>query len=749
MSNNNDIPTNKKAINSYINNWRGNNPSIIQIKQKEEEFNQLKLQYEDAYKTYIQNVERGSKKNYTLSTGQNVHGVEELIEKNKVRYIRVEHNFQYIHINEMEVFDEYDTNIAKNFVQKKMKITITTASGRYDGTRRFNWISFTDGNKEVTKRYELKGKNIFMGSSTSLEIPVNFSNQSVNGMKYYIGNDGAKIKQIKLEMFNEDTNDWELLIGNATPSIDSSKPDIDKEEEAKYTSIGSYKDTRNRALRHGPHKYGYTQEKCRAACSDYKYFALQAGNGSTGWCSCDNNLQHVKKYGPKSCGPTGGGWCNSVYKNDDRQFKNGDYGSGKWIKNKSNHVKFNKSIKFERNPNGPDAYASSEMHNGDANKIIDGNHEAVAWWPSANSNHTLNRENEYIELDLKKSHNVKRIRIWNRPDCCNWRLYNAKMKFFNDARQQVGKTNTLGSGRIQDYYIKMNNQPTKGKLEKAFPQWINNSKCNTLCAEDEDCALSLWRPQTWSRALGWSWGNECLHYSNDIGKSENINNPNYQYTAYNKPLWENKSNKNYGEGMIAKEDDNDNFKYLGKSSTFGGCKNEAEKSDKGPFDAVVYYSNKIKEDEWKNECYGAFMGSKKNIQTYDGVYTAIPPGGQTGQITQEYLNSLQDIIYLNKKLSKLGNELVDLNMKIYKSGEQYESKLKQINFNVDNKKLTELQHLENDRKKLIRIQNDIQDLKKQEENDEYQLTTNQYQYLSLSIVALGLVGLTFHQINKR
>lgn len=558
----------------------------------------------------------------------------------------------------MEVFDEYGTNIAKNFVQKKMKITITTAYGRYNGTSRLNWISFTDGNKEVTKRYELKGKNIFMGSSTSLEIPVNFSNQSVNGMKYYIGNDGAKIKQIKLEMFNEDTNDWELLIGNATPSIE------DKEDTTKPN-------------------------------------------------------------------------------------KNGDYGNGKWIKNKSNHVKFNKSIKFERNPNGPDAYASSEMHNGDANKIIDGNHEAVAWWPSANSNHTLNRENEYIELDLKKSHNVKRIRIWNRPDCCNWRLYNAKMKFFNDARQQVGKTNTLGSRRIQDYNIKMDNQPTKGKLEKAFPRWINNSKCNTLCAEDEDCALSLWRPRTWSRALGWSWGNECLHYSNDIGKSENINNPNYQYTAYNKPLWENKPNKNYGEGMIAKEDDNDNFKYLGKSSTFGGCKNEAEKSDKGPFDAVVYYSNKIKEDEWKNECYGAFMGSKKNIQTYDGVYTAIPPGGQTGQITQEYLNSLQDIIYLNKKLSKLGNELVDLNMKIYKSGEQYESKLQQINFSVDNKKLTELQHLENDRKKLIRIQNDIQDLKKQEENDEYQLTTNQYQYLSLSIVALGLVGLTFHQINKR
>ena len=736
MSNNNDIPTNKKAINSYINNWRGNNPSIIQIKQKEEEFNQLKLQYEDAYKTYIQNVERGSKKNYTLNTGQNVHGVEELIEKNKVRYIRVEHNFQYIHINEMEVFDEYDTNIAKNFVQKKMKITITTAYGKWNGTSRLNWISFTDGNKEVTKRYELKGKNIFMGSSTSLEIPVNFSNQSVNGMKYYIGNDGAKIKQIKLEMFNEDTNDWELLIGNAAPSIE------DKEDNKKpgcyvYSETGCPKHKGFNTIPPPDTAVPFTANKW-----DLDRWGMKYGQPGSGKSEEDCNRR----------GPQYNAWCGT---NDfktkfvAKPNKNGDYGSGKWIKNSENHVKFNKSIKFERNPNGPDAYASSEIHNGDANKIIDGNHEAVAWWPSANSNHTLNRENEYIELDLKKSHNVKRIRIWNRPDCCNWRLYKAKMKFFNDARQQVGKTYTLGSSRIQDYNIKMDNQPTKGKLEKAFPQWINNSKCNTLCAEDEDCALSLWRPQTWSRALGWSWGNECLHYSNDIGKSESINNPNYQYTAYNKPLWENKLNKNYGEGMIAKEDDNNNFKYLGKSSTFGGCKNEAEKSDKGPFDAVVYYSNKIKEDEWKNECYGAFMGGKKNIQTYDGVYTAIPPGGQTGQITQEYLNSLQDIIYLNKKLSKLGNELVDLNMKIYKSGEQYESKLQQINFSVDNKKLTELQHLENDRKKLIRIQNDIQDLKKQEENDEYQLTTNQYQYLSLSIVALGLVGLTFHQINKR
>ena len=199
MPNYNEISTDKKAIDRYINKWRTNHPSIIKIKQTEEEYNQIKSQYEDAYKTYMQNIKKGSQDNYKLGVGQNIRGVEELIEKNKIRYIRVEHSFQYIHINEMEVFDEYGTNIAQNFVQKQMKITLTIGSGRFDGTSRLNWISFTDGNKEVTKRYELIGNYISRGTSTSLTIPVNFSNTSVNGMKYYIGNDGAKIKQNGLE----------------------------------------------------------------------------------------------------------------------------------------------------------------------------------------------------------------------------------------------------------------------------------------------------------------------------------------------------------------------------------------------------------------------------------------------------------------------------------------------------------------------------------------------------------------------
>ena len=83
-----------------------------------------------------------------------------------------------------------------------------------------------------------------------------------------------------------------------------------------YTRIGSYRDTSRRALNYGPKAYGNTQESCMAACPEYKYFALQAGNGTTGWCSCSNSLSDATQYGEKDCGDTGGPWCNSLYENN-------------------------------------------------------------------------------------------------------------------------------------------------------------------------------------------------------------------------------------------------------------------------------------------------------------------------------------------------------------------------------------------------------------------------------------------------
>ena len=80
--------------------------------------------------------------------------------------------------------------------------------------------------------------------------------------------------------------------------------------------IGSYKDTGSRALRYGPHAYGYTAETCAAACPQYTYIGLQ----DNGWCCCDNDYNHVTKYGTASnCYPKGAGWCNAVYKKVEGQ----------------------------------------------------------------------------------------------------------------------------------------------------------------------------------------------------------------------------------------------------------------------------------------------------------------------------------------------------------------------------------------------------------------------------------------------
>ena len=67
---------------------------------------------------------------------------------------------------------------------------------------------------------------------------------------------------------------------------------------------------------------------------------------------------------------------------------------------------------------------------------------------------------------------------------------------------------------------------------------------------------------------------------------------------------------------------------------------------------------------------------------------------------------------------------------------------------MENKKLKELQDLEKDRKNLLKMKKDINSLNSEQDNFDFILTTNQYQYIALTIIALALLGFTIHQINK-
>lgn len=158
------------------------------------------------------------------------------------------------------------------------------------------------------------------------------------------------------------SNDGKIVRYGDTFNLSDSKGEIQIKE------LGPYKDSGARALRFGPHRYGYTAKACAEATKGYKYFALQHGDATTGWCSADNDLKHATKYGTStSCdrgpkgirggGKSGGPWCNYIYENIGRKkpinissssilYKQGSQVS---LENRSIVVSSNPSLKLTNN----------------------------------------------------------------------------------------------------------------------------------------------------------------------------------------------------------------------------------------------------------------------------------------------------------------------------------------------------------------------------------------------------------------
>ena len=114
----------------------------------------------------------------------------------------------------MQGFDENNNNVAENSIKKKVYVSVTVGTGRWDDTRKWAWICFRDGNKDVTKRYWLYGRHFRRGSDINFQLPVNFSNNGIDGMSFYIGNDGTRIKRIRVWIYNEETNRWNQIVNH-------------------------------------------------------------------------------------------------------------------------------------------------------------------------------------------------------------------------------------------------------------------------------------------------------------------------------------------------------------------------------------------------------------------------------------------------------------------------------------------------------------------------------------------------------
>lgn len=94
-------------------------------------------------------------------------------------------------------------------------------------------------------------------------------------------------------------------------SYDSYK--INRSSDNSFTSIGSYKDHSNRAMRNYKGLVS-NEEECAKKCTGFQYFGLQDPTGDQSQCFCDNDLDHSQKYGTSDCGKRGGVWCNHIYK---------------------------------------------------------------------------------------------------------------------------------------------------------------------------------------------------------------------------------------------------------------------------------------------------------------------------------------------------------------------------------------------------------------------------------------------------
>jgi hypothetical protein len=100
---------------------------------------------------------------------------------------------------------------------------------------------------------------------------------------------------------------------------------------------GFFKDDRSRLMGAHPGQYGYTIKTCALAAKrkNHKYFALQNGDGRTGWCTTSNDLGRGMSKGQsnRSRGFTGGPWVNAIFERSDTRhaFKFGEYGKTQYF----------------------------------------------------------------------------------------------------------------------------------------------------------------------------------------------------------------------------------------------------------------------------------------------------------------------------------------------------------------------------------------------------------------------------------
>ena len=294
--------------------------------------------------------------------------------------------------------------------------------------------------------------------------------------------------------------------------------------------------------------------------------------------------------------------------------------------------------------------ASSNIYGGVVDSINDGMKSDNQRW--TNSNHTTWPGIQWIELDLKKDVDVRKLVIYNRPDCCQYRLNGANVLLYNNKRELVSDPIRLNSQRVQTHNVNLKGQPEKGRIKQLFLNNTTQKQCFDDCAKDDDCKYVLFK-KGWFHN-GWRWYNRgrCIKYDESAQGLVDIDHKDrrFAFNAWEKETWQDFNNKDVRSGSNWSTN-------LGKTNSLKACKNMAVESEEGPFSSVVFVDDTYEDTTKANTCYGNSMYGSDNIQEKTGVFSSIPPGGQTGKLDDEELGLLTQLVNLNKRITKHMNKI--------------------------------------------------------------------------------------------
>jgi hypothetical protein len=319
------------------------------------------------------------------------------------------------------------------------------------------------------------------------------------------------------------------------------------------------------------------------------------------------------------------------------------------------------------------------------------------------------------------------------------------------------------------YPVEVNNMDAQ--INQRFPGNVTKDECFANCANDSKCKYVLWS----NTGPSYCAPNKCKKFTNSGGGMRSsdgivesnpmcaadllwaevdaeLENPffgwenfpslerqfptetNYKYHGWEKPEWNKYENTSTQNARWS----GNNWDPLDDADTVDKCNQLAQESSKGPFDWTIHNGKQCS----AHKLGGLSVGG--NI-TVSGQTLSKPPGGQTGMIIASRVSTVNQLKALNARLLTLMQQIYTLSVKIYPKGinNKVQSKYELERIRKKNKRLLA------DRQRIEELSSNLSDLDGQNESLKLQHDANQLLYLGMSVLLVGVAGITYKVVSSK